>query len=382
MTLSLIRTVLIFSIVVFQAISPASGQSGELSDLFVVIVNDKRGFIDRTGRIIIEPKWSGANAFSEGRAVVAVNSPRYKEGYIDNTGKLVIPAIFDQASDFEDGLALVGIGEFGLHGGGDHKFGFIDRNGNWVVKPTYQTMYGFSDGLAAAKNDEKKWGFIDRSGKVIIPFQFESGSFFSEGLAPMFAKEANRYGYIDVSGKWAIEPQFTHAFEFVDGVAIVKRGGVLTNPYPGGATIVRGDEDDDKQFLIIDKTGRTVFEFKKDVRTVKGFSEGLAAVEVNQVKGPPLTGFVDRTGKFVLPPKYSFVDNFKDGLAQFLLDGKWTFMDKTGKVLFSTGYQVSYGFSRGLAFMYKLGPGGFGDIKNEKYGYIDKTGKVIWQPTK
>lgn len=29
-----------------------------------------------------------------------------------------------------------------------------------------------------------------------------------------------------------------------------------------------------------------------------------------------------------------------------------------------------------------FGPGGFGDLKNEKYGYIDKTGKVIWQPTK
>lgn len=106
------------------------------SDLFVVIVNDTHGYIDRTGKIVIEPKWSGAKDFSEGLAVVALGSPQYKEGYIDPTGKLVIAATFDYAGDFEDGLALVGVGEFRLHGSGDHKFGFIDKNGKWVIRPT------------------------------------------------------------------------------------------------------------------------------------------------------------------------------------------------------------------------------------------------------
>lgn len=373
---------IIFAVLGFGPSLNLNGQTtGDGSDLFVVIVNDKRGFIDRTGKIILKPEWSGANNLSEGRAVVAVNSPSYKEGYIDTTGKLVIPITFDDASDFENGLALVGVGEFGLHGSGDHKFGFIDITGKWVIPPTYRTMYGFSEGLAAAMNDDRKWGFIDKTGKLIIPFQFEVGSFFSNGLARMFSKEKSRYGYIDRSGKWAIEPQFFEAFTFVDGVAVVKSIGNLSNPYPGGMTI--GEKDDEEsQFLIIDKSGKTVFSFDKAIRRVQGFSEGLAAVEVSQKKGPPLTGFVDKTGKFILSPKYSFVDNFQDGLAQFLLDGKWTFMDKSGKVVFSTPYQVSYGFKRGLAFMYKLGPGGFGDLKNEKYGYIDKTGKVIWQPTK
>jgi hypothetical protein len=374
----------VISLVVFLtalSVPLIHAQASDGSDLFVVIVNDKRGYIDRTGKIVIEPKWAGANNFSEGLAVVAVDSPGYKEGYIDATGKLVIAATFDDAGDFENGLALVGIGEFGLHGSGDHKFGFIDRDGKWVIRPTYRTMYGFSEGLAAAMNDDGKWGFIDKTGKVVIPFQFEVGSFFSDGLARMFSKEKSRFGYIDRSGKWVIEPQFFDAFPFVEGSAVVKSIGKLSNPYPGGMTIGERD-DEERQFLIIDRTGKTVFTFDKTVRRVQAFSEGLAVVEVFQKKGPPLTGFVDTTGKFILPPKYPFVDNFQDGLAQFLLDGKWTFMDKTGKVIFSTDYQVSYGFKRGLAFVYKLGPGGFGDLQNEKYGYIDKTGKVIWQPTK
>lgn len=265
------------------------------SNLFVVIVNDKRGYIDRTGKIIIRPQWAGANNFADGRAVVAVDSPHYKEGYIDTTGKLVIPATFDQATDFKDGLALVGVGEFGLHGSGDHKFGFIDLSGRWVIKPFYSTMYGFSDGLAAAMNDDGKWGFIDKSGKVAIPFQFEIGSSFSEDLAVMFSRQANRYGYIDKSGKWVIEPQFTEATNFVDGVAIVKRNGVLINPYPGLGQGISENEDKDRQFSMIDRSGKTVFNFEKSVRRVQGFSEQLAAVEIQNESGPPLTGFVNKT---------------------------------------------------------------------------------------
>lgn len=351
-------------------------------DLFVVIVNDKRGFIDRSGKVVIKPKWNGANNFSEGRAVVVLHDPRYKEGYIDTTGRLVIPATFDQASDFKDGLALVGIGEFGLHGSGDHKFGFIDIDGKWVVPTKYRSLYGFSDGLAAARNDAGKWGFIDKTGTVVIPFQFEIGSSFSDGLAPMFSKEKSRYGFIDRSGRWTVEPQFTQVSGFIDGVAVVKRDGVLSNPYPGGATIVTESKDRNRKFAIIDKAGKEAFRLPTNTRTVKGFSEGLAAVEISDGKNTPITGFVDKKGKWVIHPRYSFVDSFKDGLAQFLLDGKWTFIDRTGKIVFSTPYHVSYGFERGLAFMSELGPGGFGDLQNERYGYIDKTGKVIWSPTK
>jgi hypothetical protein len=351
-------------------------QENRSNDLFVVIVNNKRGFIDRSGKIVIKPKWDGANNFSEGRAVVVFNSPRYKEGYIDITGKLVIPAIFDSASDFKDGLALAGVGEFGLHGSGDHKFGFIDLNGEWVIKPAYIGLYDFFNGLAAAENDNGKWGFIDNTGKVVIPFQFETGSMFSEGLAPVFSKD--KYGYIDKSGKWAIQPQFTQANGFVDGLAVVKRGGVLVKPYGPTFTL---KEDFVGQFAIIDRTGKSVIEFEKDVLSVHGFSEGLAAVEVKKGPGSRLTGFIDKSGRFVIEPKYPDVNSFSDGLAQFWLNGKCAFMDKTGKVVFSTDYGAD-GFKRGLAFIEKVGKEGSFDTDNDKYGYIDKTGKVIWEPTK
>jgi hypothetical protein len=298
-------------------------------------------------------------------------------GYIDITGKLVIPAVYDYAGDFKDGLALVGVGEFGIDGIDDHKYGFIDLNGNWVITHAYHRLYGFFDGLAAAENDNGKWGFLNKTGKVEIPFQFEFGSMFSESLAPMFSEE--KYGFIDKSGKWAIKPQFTQANGFVDGLAVVKRGGVLMKPE--GSTLIMGNEDSSAQFEIIDRKGKTVTKFGKGVSSVRNFSEGLAAVEVKKDSGPPLTGFIDTSGQFVIEPKFPFVGDFSDGLAKFLLNGKWAFMDSAGNVIFSTDYQVSYGFKRGLASITKVEVGGSLEDQNHTLGYIDKTGKVIWEPT-
>ena len=57
--------------------------------------------------------------FSDGLAVVELND---KFGYIDKTGREVIPLIYDYASEFAAGLASVE-----LHG----NWGYIDKQGNW-----------------------------------------------------------------------------------------------------------------------------------------------------------------------------------------------------------------------------------------------------------
>ena len=64
------------------------------------------GFIDKTGRIIIEPQFEDASDFSEGLAKISIHG---KYGFIDKTGRIVIKPQFDKASDFREGLATVGI---------------------------------------------------------------------------------------------------------------------------------------------------------------------------------------------------------------------------------------------------------------------------------
>lgn len=359
--------IILFTVIFVLLLIPCLAQ--EANPLFVVIVNDKRGFIDRTGKIVIEPQFAGANSFVEGRAVVAVDKPQYKYGYVDETGKFAIEAKFDSASDFDDGIAIVGIGTFGMHGTGDHKFGSINKDGSWLIKPKYRKALGFSESLAAVMNDEGKWGFIDKSGKVIIPFKFESGSFFSDGLACVFVND--KYGFIDKAGKIVVEPQFTHAAGFSEGLASIKIGGVLFRPY--GAILIKKNEFIG-QYAFIDKSGKVVFQLPLNVQDVHGFSEGLAAFEVDGD-----WGFIDKTGKVIIKPQYGASPDFSNGLALVLFNnekGSWGFINKTGKVILRSDFAMVQEFENGLAFVYD-------SLENDaKYGYIDITGKVIWKPTK
>lgn len=63
------------------------------------------GFIDRTGKVVLETPHFNAGPFREGLA--AVQNEANKWGSIDKTGTLVIPFEYDSVGEFSDGLAVV-----------------------------------------------------------------------------------------------------------------------------------------------------------------------------------------------------------------------------------------------------------------------------------
>ena len=82
---------------------------------------------------------------------------------------------------------------------------------------------------------------------------------------------------------------------------------------------------------------------------------------------------VESTGEIIISPKYDHDPNvawwhFNEGLARVNLNGKFGFIDKTGKEVIPLIYNDVYDFSEGLARV---------EFDNCDYGYIDKTGKVV-----
>ena len=85
------------------------------------------GYIDKTGKVVIAPRFVGAGRFRNGIARVATDGWNFGRdvvcsqecsgmtaiawpwpwGYIDRSGKFVIPPQFDQALDFWEGKAVV-----------------------------------------------------------------------------------------------------------------------------------------------------------------------------------------------------------------------------------------------------------------------------------
>lgn len=76
-------------------------------------------------------------------------------------------------------------------------------------------------------------------------------------------------------------------------------------------------------------------------------------------------GFVDKTGKVIVPATYDIAFDFSEGLGQVKLNDKCGFIDRTGKIIIPIEYDTCYDFKEGLAPV-KL---------NRKWGYVEKKEK-------
>src|SRR5215831_16858747 len=100
----------------------------------------KNVYVDKTGKVTTPP-WNQTmpnmtiGRFKDGLARIRVGG---KVGFIDSTGKVVIEPLFDHASQFSEGLAPVKISK---------KWGFIDRSGEIVIPPQFACPVYFSEGL-------------------------------------------------------------------------------------------------------------------------------------------------------------------------------------------------------------------------------------------
>lgn len=91
--------------------------AGDWASLRPARIDGKYGYVDALGRIIIAPRFDGADTFSEGLALVL---DRGRFGYIDPLGRFAIPAVFRHALPFRDGFAQVRNGR---------DWAFLDRSG-------------------------------------------------------------------------------------------------------------------------------------------------------------------------------------------------------------------------------------------------------------
>ncbi len=339
--------------------------SGFSEGLAAVMIGNKWGYIDRTGKVVIEPRWQNnddwpgvrVGAFHGGLASVTEyaswgvrddsNYWTYKCGYIDKTGKYVIPPQLRQScGPFSEGLAAV---EVDFDGPEDTKdvgwLGYMDTKGNWAIPPKFIEGGTFHGGIALVSDgfDERsefKRFLIDKKGRPVMGAKDCRWRYiFSEGLALAYSREKMLYdGFLNENCEYAFK--FPPGVYADPNVSRFSEGRAVVFKKPGSPPREGDSSDDDKRiFGYIDTSGKVVipFQFKYAVP----FSEGLAAV-VQKEGG---NAYIDHTGKAVLKPAYGGNGSFHNGLAyQFL--HMWT----------------------------------IGERKNGRniYGYMNKQGKYVW----
>ncbi len=157
----MLKNLTVFSILFSSLLLPISafGQS-ESGELYPIVQGGKEGYIDRTGRIVVEPQFDIAYYFSEGLGLIATASKRDVDGQV-----VKIP----------------------------QKWGVINALGKVVVQPQFRsTGCVFSEGLLC-HGTEQGVGFINRTGKLVIESGFSQAKDFSEGLAAVKLGEMCAY---------------------------------------------------------------------------------------------------------------------------------------------------------------------------------------------
>lgn len=334
----------------------------------------KSTYIDTTGKTVLDAsRYDNAAGFSEGMAPVGVQGAGW--GFMDRTGALVIPPKFESTGSFSEGLAAVLL---------DDKWGFINRNGVLVIENQYDWVAEFSEGVAVVErssqskrspvaraaesettftvevwdlsndsyNDDRDSEFlvIDTNGNTLASLNEKKlqpdidDARFSEGLLCVYSPEKDARGYVNKSWDFVIQPEFAEAASFSEGLARV--------------AVV---EDETEKLAFIDKTGNFVipptfntdFDFR---RNSSNFSEGLAAL--SEGLNPSLMKestfvYIDKVGKIILTTEFFYAGEFHDGLANVYNaeTDLWGFIDKTGKIVIPVKYESASEFSDGLALV-------------------------------
>src|SRR5512138_2259583 len=114
------------------AIAPRFERAARFSEGLAAVVDGAvHGYVDATGKVVLVPEHAPGGTgihrpFKSGRAAVRAGD-RY--GYMDARGKLVIPARYTAADDFSEGLAMVcepaGCGYVDATGRGAVGYGFM-----------------------------------------------------------------------------------------------------------------------------------------------------------------------------------------------------------------------------------------------------------------
>jgi len=169
---------------------------------------------------------------------------------------------------------------------------------------------------------------------------------------------------------------------------------VLMGMITSQAQNVKPKRGDNRMWGFVDGDGKEIIPPKYDYAS--DFKNGISDVVLSA-----LHGIVNDKGKELVSPRYNFTFYFIDGMARVQLNNKVGYIDSTGKEVIPLKYDGADHFYEGMAivrikdkygFVNKKGEEvvplqydfcndfkeGLGRVKlNGKWGFIDKTGKVV-----
>ncbi len=288
------------------------------------------GICDTNGYLITGYRWEAMGEIVD-ELIPAKSDGLW--GYISYDGEVKIPYQFQKADNFSGDLARVLTA--------DGKYAYIDRSGEILFISPFDYSYAPSEGLIAGVKDGL-YGYCDTNGNIVIHPQFDMGFDFNDGLASV--KFGDKWGYISGDGTYVVTPSYTYASDFSGGFAVCSTS---------------------TGYGIIDANGKRTSPFTFD------YIGSCDAQGRFSAKRSDASGYINSKGEWILKLDYDFCYDFTDGIARVFKNNLWGFIDETGKEIVPPTFFDCGEYRNGRAFYSIDGlTYGFLTLDTEKYSTV------------
>ncbi len=175
-----------------------------------VKTNNKFGFVNERGNLVIDYKYDKAGIYSEQLMPVCRNEHWY---YINSAEQVIfyLPNV-TLANSFNNGYAYLFY---------NSKIALIDHNG--TISKKFDNIFGF-DSIGLAKVEvEKKFGLINKELEILVTPQYKKiGNFSRIGFAYVVKKK--KYGFINLKGAVVLPLEYLYLSDYDNfGYAVAKK---------------------------------------------------------------------------------------------------------------------------------------------------------------
>jgi hypothetical protein len=169
----------------------------------VKMADNHFALIDRMGNLVSRYNYYFVGNYGEGMLSFRMG-PQEKFGYINLKGNVIIQPRFSTTQSFESGRAVVNEAD-----DSHNKYGLIDRAGRYIIEPVYNDVIILGENRVAVGKaiDRSKpyigslYAIANWKGELITEFIYDHISQFDQGIAA--SSQANKAFFIDRSGNRA-----------------------------------------------------------------------------------------------------------------------------------------------------------------------------------
>lgn len=130
-----------------------------------IILGNSNGYIDEKGSIVIPPSYRQGGEFAEGLAPVKTENDTW--GFIDSTGKMVVQPQFEDVCSSGRGVLLRCFSEGLIPVKKDGLWGYMNPSGDLVIPCRFTTAHPFRNGAAEVLEGRNSY-FIGTDGEEIV----------------------------------------------------------------------------------------------------------------------------------------------------------------------------------------------------------------------